>query len=105
MPNKKARPNEVRGSIEPGSKKGFNKFIAKGNRKIKRDEELIIIGPPGHRYYSAAELRDANIRIFEERGTLFLRQDSRPGRKLNLTAEEIRKKLKGERHARKQKNR
>lgn len=49
------------------------------------------------------ELRDANIRIFEERGSPTLRQDPGPTRKLNLTANEIRKKLRGGRHG-KQKN-
>jgi len=99
---KKARPDEAIGSAGPGSKQKLNKSVPQGNQKIKQREELVIVGKSGHRYYSTLKLRDTNIRISEERGRDDLIQDPGPARKLNLTAEEIGKKLRGGRHAKEQ---
>lgn len=49
---RKARPDEVIGSAEPGSKREFNKLISKGDQKIKPSDSTVIVGEPGHRYYS-----------------------------------------------------
>lgn len=47
-------------------------------------------------------LRDENIRIMEEKGRLELENDQEKGTDLNLTASQIRKKLRRVKHGKKQ---
>lgn len=50
---KRARQNEKDIIEKPGSqKKNCNTFISKVNPKIKHSSSMIIVGEPGHRYYS-----------------------------------------------------